>query len=268
MIRKEVHFSTIKRMIDRCLKSSGTVDPDIPTSYYWDIQGNCINPFVTEWYARNDLTLDRMKDIKRHTRRRLDLRIRTRCRACQNCRNQRRNLWYARARSEIIASPRSWFGTLTIAPEHQDHFELLAKKASKSKSVDWYTLSSRRQFQKIYEQISPEITRYLKRVRKKTKGKLRFVLVAEKHKSGKPHFHMLVHQDGAIPITYRDLSEQWHLGFTNFKLVDKPEIAGYISKYISKAILCRVRASLKYGKYDYNRGTSDGYLLANKEPCD
>lgn len=256
MIRKEVNYQDLKSKIYKALKSGAKRDPENRTTVRWDISGNCMNPYIVHHWSRPTSFHDQMKNIKRNSDTRLDLEMKTRCRGCENCRKQRQKLWYARCYAETSKAPRSWFGTLTIAPEHLYHFRLMAQKKVKARSLIWNELSERQKFQKIYAEISPEITRYLKRVRKSSNcHKLRFMLVCEKHKSGNPHFHCVVHQVGAVPLTYRDLSEKWLLGFTNFKLVQSPKVAGYISKYISKSLLCRVRASLKYGNYPYIEDT-------------
>lgn len=97
--------------------------------------------------------------------------------------------------------------------------------------------------------IGPEITKYLKRVRKQSKCSFRYLLVMEAHKSGLPHYHMFLHETpsgGEVPK--RILKYQWHLGFTDFKLVDDAHRrADYICKYLAKSNLARVRASKGYG---------------------
>ena len=77
---------------------------------------------------------------------------------------------------------------------------------------------------------------------------LRYVLVAERHKDGWPHYHALVHERGPM-VTKRELQGQWKLGFTAFKLVDMSDkaVPYYVTKYLSKQALARIRASLKYG---------------------
>lgn len=93
-----------------------------------------------------------------------------------------------------------------------------------------------------------EITKYLKRVRKKSGAPLRYILVAEAHKSGLPHYHMLIHEcDPSRQVRHKDLTAAWSWGFTRFKLVETSNTAWYVCKYLSKAQLARVRASVRYG---------------------
>src|SRR5205814_1472707 len=79
-------------------------------------------------------------------------------------------------------------------------------------------------------------------------ARFRYLLIAEAHKSGVPHFHMLLHEpDVANTVRHATLRDQWRYGFTNFKLVSDPRAAGYIAKYLAKDALARVRASKDYG---------------------
>lgn len=96
--------------------------------------------------------------------------------------------------------------------------------------------------------ISREFTLFFKRLRKVTGAKIRYLLVAEQHKDGWPHYHALLHEKG-VAVTKRQLEHEWRLGFTQFKLVplDDPHVAGYVTKYIAKQALARIRASLRYG---------------------
>lgn len=87
----------------------------------------------------------------------------------------------------------------------------------------------------------------MKRLRKSARGHIRFLLVSERHKSGVPHFHMLVHERVPNAVTHRLLKDAWRQGFSDFKLAD-PVSPGYVAKYISKDATALVRASLHYGE--------------------
>jgi hypothetical protein len=80
---------------------------------------------------------------------------------------------------------------------------------------------------------------------------LSYLLVAEAHKSGLPHYHLLVHEhDESKPVRARHLKETWRLGFSDVKLVAQGEEsrrAAYAAKYLTKSALARVRASVGYG---------------------
>lgn len=171
-----------------------------------------------------------------------------RCRKCPPCLKARAAYWRTMCATETQASQRTWFGTLTLSPEH--HFIALARACLRlsRQGVDFNQLDGTEQFRERVREISPELTRYLKRLRKESGAKLRYCLVAERHKSGLPHWHMLVHEVGTTPVRHIALQSQWRLGFSNWKLVaDNQAAAHYVSKYLSKCADARVRASLHYG---------------------
>lgn len=176
-----------------------------------------------------------------------------RCRHCEPCLRARRAMWALRARSEVLASLRTWFGTITLAPEN--HFRMLtqARQRLHRGGTVFEALSEREQFAERHRETSAEITKWLKRVRHHAKVPLRVLLVVERHKSGLPHYHCLVHETiGAV--TYRQLSSTWPHGFVNFKLVDTHDTkcAYYVTKYLAKSAEARVRASLGYGNPTFN----------------
>lgn len=128
------------------------------------------------------------------------------------------------------------------------HFLNRARQEMARHGIDYDALSEEEQFRERVRAISPEITKFIKRVRKNSGAPLRYLWVAERHKSGAPHFHMLVHEvDEASPVRYDVLTSAWWFGFTRFKLIEDTKAAGYVSKYLSKDACARVRASLHYG---------------------
>jgi hypothetical protein len=79
---------------------------------------------------------------------------------------------------------------------------------------------------------------------------LRFCLVVERHKSGDPHVHLLVHERDTA-IRHKVLTSAWTWGFSKFNLVaegEKTKMAWYVAKYLSKESGAVIRASLRYGK--------------------
>ena len=65
-----------------------------------------------------------------------------------------------------------------------------------------------------------------------------------------PYCHFLIHEvDEAAPIRKRELQGEWFWGFSSFKLVDNAGGgAKYVTKYLHKSSLTRIRASLHYGQ--------------------
>lgn len=123
-----------------------------------------------------------------------------------------------------------------------------------SGGTDFDALSPHEQFMERMTEIGREVTLYLKRVRKESGARVRYLLVAEAHKTGLPHLHILVHEASPDkPVRHKTLEGQWKLGFTRFKLAHDVKTASYVCKYISKALLARVRASLRYGQGEAER---------------
>lgn len=176
--------------------------------------------------------------------------VAARCRKCGACLRHRGRLWTARAMDETASSLRTWFGTLTLSPEEAFRMKLRAMRTLKrSACIEWDTLDADEQFQAICAEVAPELTKWLKRVRKQSRATIRYLLVTEAHKSGLPHWHFLMHEhEGAVSA--RVISDQWRLGFSHRKLVPPEDMkaAAYCSKYLSKSALTRVRASAGYGR--------------------
>ena len=176
-----------------------------------------------------------------------------RCRACQNCLAARAFQWMRRATLEIEAAPRTWFGTMTLSvPAHERAANLARVRLIKS-GGDWDELSENEQFLERHREISVWITNYFKKVRKAANAPLRLLVVAERHKSGLPHYHALVHELRAGATSERALRGQWVWGFSKFKLVEKTiggKAAWYVAKYLGKSMLARVRASIDYGELE------------------
>jgi len=232
------------------------------THVHWDVSGQCENP-TSLWLegrpeGRPDWGLgspgrqrhyvfaadgfDRETPITVH--------MEVRCRRCSKCLKQRQMLWQYRAKAEIAAAPRTWFGTMTLSPEHHWHVQQRATLRLSRGGTVFERLSSTEQFLERHKEISADVTKYIKRLRKESGASLRYLLVVEAHKNGLPHYHMLIHEvAGSEAVRHATLRGQWPHGHSLWRLVsDDPKAAGYVCKYLSKAALARVRASCHYGK--------------------
>lgn len=260
---------------------------------YWDVAGNgrlaCHKPVTREFVGRKPARMSPdMKHAKVITESRV-LELDVRCRRCHACLEHRKLYWRALARNEIAGAARTWFATLTVDPQHQVQAAYRAGIRLAKSGIDFDSLDREKQFAERVAEIAPEITKWLKRVRKEasvnlrqkardldgctaSRGKscrchklfaytvpLRYLLVVEEHTGGGahhglPHFHLLIHElDDKYPVRHEVLASQWKLGNTRFKLVDadegeKRKFANYVTKYLTKSILCRARASQKYGQ--------------------
>lgn len=188
----------------------------------------------------------------RWVRRWVDLEVR--CRRCANCLAMRRRMWSARVKFELTAhamiGARTWFGTLTLSPEQQFIALATARKEATTSGQDFdIDKTDEQQFIARHRTISRWLTLYLKRVRKQAGVPFRYLLVCEKHKSGLPHYHILIHEDSASSqIPKRILNDQWIHGFSRWKLVEDLRQGTYLCKYLAKSPEARVRASGQYGR--------------------
>lgn len=220
----------------------------------WEIHGDCLDPYWTETVGRPHGKGDLFRPDRDHVfiggKGTLRVEITTRCRKCAKCAKARSNEWRYRAREELRRAGRTWFGTLTMSPEAQYRMLSLARHNAATRAVPWNTLSDEERFRRVASTSLKEVTLYIKRVRKEAAVPIRYMCVTERHKSGLPHFHMLVHEVELKPVKHKTLSSQWHLGFEKWRLVPHEDLnsARYICKYLTKDAVTRIRASQLYGK--------------------
>lgn len=253
-----------------------------PHSIEWDLSGRCSRPY--ERLISGDA---RIKTVPRFVRGKrepafMTVMVKTPCRLCESCIEDRQRLWTARALSECGGAPETLFGTLTLNPEVQAAILAECRELSAQDGVDFDCLTIERQFALRVARAGREVTKYIKRVREampspillgKRVPNLRYLLVAERHVSQggeedtRPHFHALFHVvHAAFPFEWQEvlhskeprlvprcglLHDQWEeLGFAWWKRADSGT-AYYICKYLSKDSYARVRASEDYGAFDY-----------------
>lgn len=213
----------------RSLVVSGQAQATGPLRAVRPLAGNCESPIRLE------------ETGGRSNRPMLDTYVR--CRKCEACLKHRRATWAARARSRIGAHTRTWMVTLTCAPDAHYRMLLQAESAARRSGVNPSEWTPDELFSRRWEQLGKEVTKWLKRVRA---SGCRFVYlqVVEAHASGLPHVHLLVHEVNTV--SYRSLTSAWKLGFAHAKLVEGPKAALYVTKYLMKSALARVRASQDY----------------------
>lgn len=173
--------------------------------------------------------------------------IAVRCRKCEACQRARRYHWRMRASAETSAALRTWFGTITLSPEEQFRLVASARANLRRAGTDYDDLSHDEQFRESCKLLVAHMQRYLKRLRKEG-CVFRYLWVIERHKSGAPHVHILVHERAA-PVRHRQLTGQWPHGFTKFNLVAEGEAGkaiSYVAKYLTKGLM-RPYASSNYG---------------------
>lgn len=242
----------------RCLTSGGRRLS--ATGFHWPMAGDCENPF-TSVYRSTPSDPQKFYDFVPGAPHTLYLEIETRCRECFKCLRHRRLRWYFRARDEIARSPRTWFATLTANPDYQHLWLSQARSHLARQGVDYDALDERDRWGELLRYANKEITLYVKRLRK-AELVFRYLCVTEQHKSGNPHWHMLIHEtDFTRPVRWASLAGKWRAGFGQYKLVEHDRKgAGYVAKYLGKSLASRVRASEGYGK------ATDGFSLSQSFP--
>lgn len=250
---------TIQRLLLDA-SSSESFERISPRSGVWDISRGCEKPIPVTHHSRATGLVKR-RGLRIHG---AQIVLLTPCRnECPTCLRRHGWLWSQRAKAETDACPgRTWFVTLTTTPQKDFWIDSVA-----SMSVDNFGLLPHRQkFAMRAKVLGAEVTKYLKRVRKNTGVPIRYLLVCEIHDSAetspekrfRPHMHLLVHESAGQPIRKRQLLENWHHGFGTAKLVNGEWAAWYVTKYISKASLARVRPSLGYGNASSVPSVSEG----------
>lgn len=224
----------------------------LPGVIEWNAADGCHKPIRKEFEGYVPRTI-RAAFAAKHDSinfNRLSVTMKLRCRQCPPCRDGMRAEWQDRADYEIATAPRTWFGTFTLNPSAHEHVANQAREYSRRRAIGSFEhLPVSKQLALRHKMIGHEFQKTLKRMRR-TGYQFRYLLVMETHESGLPHYHALFHEiHGASPITWSCLSSQWHLGFTKFNLVDDDTPASaYVTKYILKSQIARIRASQNYGR--------------------
>lgn len=267
-------YATVYSLTERAL-AAGAVRRSL-CHFEWDIAGRCEAPLPMELFSRPtqfgneqlrmlraadrkallDLGLvDRVPIIGSYTHepksgeQPLWVTLSVKCRKCASCLRERAVMWANKAKHEIAVAPRTWFCTFTFNPDEQFRILNIARNRMHESGCSFERVDVTEQFRLLCRAASPDITRFVKRVRKESKAPLRYLFVAEKHESGLPHWHALFHEvDRAQPLRKRVLRDQWVHGFSRFKLVESQGTAWYVCKYLSKDLATRVRGSQNYGK--------------------
>lgn len=161
------------------------------------------------------------------------------CRRCAKCLQFRQCQWRERAIWECdrtrSSGHRTWFITLTFSPIHLAGIRLSAKGTGD---------------REIEAAAYPHVQRFFKRLRK-LGNQFRYMAVYELgERTGRSHYHMLLHEQGPRPTLKAQLESQWRSN-VHARLVDGGEAhrkASYVTKYTVKSFSIRPRASARYGK--------------------
>lgn len=164
--------------------------------------------------------------------------ISVRCRRCEGCMRVRQYSWMARAAHEQAFAKNTWFITWTYRPSVRKSVQQRASELGKDCS---HTVT-----QRLVAAAGEYVSDTVKRLRKGGFA-FRYLCVPELHRDGFPHWHGLIHDlDG--DLNHEVLTAAWREGWSVVKLVRDANALRYVTKYLSKERLGRVRASLSYGE--------------------
>ena len=255
--KRYMHIGALGRLIVHALLNGAQTKSFV--TYEWNISGRCSEPVIREIEGRE--YIDRNIVNPRHPQL---LRLTLKCRRCANCRWERQMTWTAKAISEWELSHRTWFVTLTMSPRWQ---HTCLSRAANRLHKGGTTIERLGVVDRFHEHVSEagkELTKYFKRLRKNYGAPIRYLVVAEPHKSGLPHYHALIHETSRHkPLLKKHLVAEWQLGFVKAKLVHDVKVCGYVAKYLGKTKAARVRASLGYGEGKVPRKRANAQLPAS-----
>lgn len=277
-MRRQLQYDRAKRLALRAMERGATYRefrfPGPPgslgvvlNSLKWDIAGNCYRPVTVECYSRPTVEGSKHVVIGRKLPVTWSITMEVRCRKCETCLKKRAAHWRMKALTEWSQAPRTWLVTLTLSPEA--HYEDLLKcRRGKFKvpndqqGIDFDALPDEQKSRIRIAVAGERVTKFFKSLRKGDKdndpARFRYMLVAETHKSGLPHFHVYFHEmHGKSPIRHKTFKRFWKAGFLDAKLVETKATATYATKYLVKSLGARVRASLDYGATCMNGVTKE-----------
>lgn len=161
--------------------------------------------------------------------------LNARCRRCSGCMKTRQWSWVSKAAHEQAFATKTWFVTLTFGPNRRRAIMSAASALGDDQDTD----------QRLVRASGVYVAKYIRSLRKKGL-ECRYLFVPELHRDGFPHWHGLVH-DLKDTLTWATLSTGWSAGFSVCKIVRDAKALRYVTKYLSKDRLGRVRASINYG---------------------
>lgn len=168
------------------------------------------------------------------------------CRKCPKCLQFRQMQWREKALAEIERSwsegRRTWVVCLSFSPVHLAGIYMEARR----KFGVLGDVSTRQLEWAAYRHVQ----KYFKRLRK-AKCEFRYLAVYERgEKSGRSHYHLLLHEAGSKPIVKNAHLEALWRSQVHARLIGRDEAgvnASYVTKYATKSLEIRLRASSKYG---------------------
>ena len=134
-----IYHDQMSRLARRALLGGGEMVSR--TCFRWDISGRCQSPEVISLTGRPEAADGRRYfEWRPGVSNTLHGDIFVPCRRCEACLRARRRLWTARALTETRSAVRTWFGTLTLAPDNHMMMRARTIKRLSLAGVDWASL--------------------------------------------------------------------------------------------------------------------------------
>lgn len=168
------------------------------------------------------------------------------CGQCIGCRIRQREDWTTRIELEARDYPKNevWFITLTYDDDHVPGMIIKTGEIMRKVQYTWKPGEKRPSSVQIL--LYEDIQKFLKRLRKAYKGKLRYFVAGEYgEQTARPHYHMILY--GWKPTDLENLYKIHHNGYYNSKwLADLwemgqiqiaqavPETYRYVAGYVTK----------------------------------
>lgn len=185
--------------------------------------------------------------------------IDVRCRRCEACLLVRQWSWIVRAAREQVMAHTTWFTTFTYNRVAR------ARVFAGASQLDPKLAPEAR----LVRASGAAVTAYWKSLRK-AGFEFRYVCVPELHRDGFPHWHGLVHSQ-SDDLEWRDLNHSWTSGFSVVKRVADIKAIKYVTKYLAKDRVGRVRSSRAYGADAWQPGgarhTVQSTVAPNQDYC-
>lgn len=168
------------------------------------------------------------------------------CGQCIGCRIRQREDWTTRIELEARNYPKEevWFITLTYDDDHVPG--MIVKTGEIMRKVQYTWKPGEKRPDSVQILLYEDIQKFLKRLRKAYRGKLRYFVAGEYgEQTARPHYHMILY--GWKPTDLEDLYKIHHNGYYNSKWMADlwgmgqiqiaqavPETYRYVAGYVTK----------------------------------
>lgn len=168
------------------------------------------------------------------------------CGQCIGCRIRQREDWTTRIELEARDYPKEevWFITLTYDDDHVPG--MIVKTGEVMRKVQYTWKPGEKRPSSVQILLYEDIQKFLKRLRKAYRGKLRYFVAGEYgEQTARPHYHMILY--GWRPTDLKDLYKIHHNGYYTSKWLENlwrmgqiqiaqavPETYRYVAGYVTK----------------------------------